>query len=93
MKVYTDTRFKAKPSRINVGDLVLVCQRKQSKLSTHFDPSPFCVTSKRVTMITAYQNGKYKTHNTSHFKLTETAIKEMTDEEEQEDDDESTGGE
>ena len=40
-------------------------------------------------MITAYQNGKYITRNTSHFKFTDTA----TDEEEQEDDDESTGGE
>ena len=24
-KVYADTQFKAKPSRINVGNLVLVC--------------------------------------------------------------------
>ena len=63
MKVHADARFKAKTSRIDVGDLVLVRQRKQNKLSMHFDPSPFRVTSKRGTMITARQNGKY-VHNT-----------------------------
>ena len=47
MKVHADTQLKAKPSRINIGDLVLVHQRKESKLSTCFDPSPFRVTSKR----------------------------------------------
>ena len=95
MKVHADARFKAKTSRIDVGDLVLVRQRKQNKLSMRFDPSPFRVTSKRGTMITARRNGKYITCNTSHFKLIDSEIKEMTDEEEQEDDDdcESTNGE
>ena len=58
MKVCADTQVKAKPFRINVGNLVLVHQRKQNKLSTHFDSSPFCATSKRGMMITACQNGK-----------------------------------
>ena len=95
MKVHADARFKAKTSRIDVGDLVLVRKRKQNKLSMRFDPSPFRVTSKRGTMITARRNGKYITRNTSHFKLIDSEIKEMTDEEEQEDDDdcESTNGE
>ena len=45
-------------------------------------------------LVTACQNDKYITRNTSHFKLVDPAIKEMTDEEEQEDDDdESTDGE
>ena len=35
MKVYTDARSKAKPSRINVGDLVLVCQRKKTEQTLH----------------------------------------------------------
>ena len=30
MKVHADTQFKAKPSSINVGDLVLVCQKKRT---------------------------------------------------------------
>ena len=53
MKVHADVRSKAKPSRIDVGDLVLVRQRKQNKLSTRFDPLPLHVISKRGTMITA----------------------------------------
>ena len=47
IKVHVDIRFKAKLSSINVGDLVLVRQRKENKLSTHFNPSPFRVTSKK----------------------------------------------
>ena len=53
MKVHADAQLKAKPSRINVSNLVLVRQRKQNTFSTHFDPSPFHVTSKRETMIIA----------------------------------------
>ena len=44
-------------------------------------------------MISACQNGKYITRNTTHFKLIDPAIKEMRYEEEQEEDDESTDGE
>ena len=47
MKVHADTQFKAKPSSINIGDLVLVRQRKKNMLSTCFNPSPFCVTSEK----------------------------------------------
>ena len=43
MKVHADTRSKAKPSKIKIGDLVLARQRKWNKLSTCFDPSPFHV--------------------------------------------------
>ena len=44
-------------------------------------------------MISACQNGKYITRNTTHFKLIDPAIKQMKYEEEQEEDDESTNGE
>ena len=71
---------------------MLVRQRKENKLSTHFDPSAFRVTSKRGAKITARQNGKYITRNTSHFELIAPVSKEMTDDEEQEDD-KSTDGE
>ena len=50
MKVHADTRFKAKPSRINNGDLLLVRQRKENKLSTLFDPSPLCVTTVQLNI-------------------------------------------
>ena len=74
MKAHADTSSRAAPSNIKIGDLVLAHQRKQNKLTTRFNPSPFCVTSKRVTMITAQQNGKYVTCNTSHFKLVDPAL-------------------
>ena len=71
---------------VDIGNFMLVRQRKQNTFFMRFDPSPFRVTSKTGTMIIAQWNGKYITCNTSHFKLTDPAIKEMTDEEEQEDD-------
>ena len=88
MKAHADTRSRAKPSNIAIGDLVLVRQRKQNKLSTRFNPSPFRVTSKRGTMITAQQNGNHITRNTAHFKLVNSSLQESTDDEEEEDDDE-----
>ena len=45
MKVYADERGKAKMSDIKIDDLVLARQQKHNKLSTHFDPLPFCVYS------------------------------------------------
>ena len=88
MKAHADARSRAKPSNITIGDLALVRQRKQNKLSTRFNPSPFCVTSKRRTMITAQRNGNYITRNTSHFKLVDSSLQESTNDEEEEDDDE-----
>lgn len=43
IKVYADSKSRAKPSKIEISDLILVRQRKQNKLSTPFNPSPFCV--------------------------------------------------
>ena len=82
MKAYADTRSKAKPSKIKIGDLVLVYQRKRNKLSTRFNPSPFRVTGKRGTMITAHRKGKYITRNASHFKLVDPTLQDVTDNEE-----------
>jgi len=68
MKVFDDTKVRATPSEIAIGDLVLVHQRKQNKLTTPFDPRPFCVIRKNGTMITACHHGKYTMSNASHFK-------------------------
>ena len=59
MKVYADTKRRAQPSQIKVGDVVLLRQKKTSKFSTKFDPSPFHVVKMKGTMVTVTRNGKY----------------------------------
>ena len=69
MKQYADAKRKATDTLIEVGDTVLLRQKKQNKFSTKFDPSPFKVTRKKGTMATALRNGKYVTRNASLFKI------------------------
>ena len=69
MKNYADVKRRTAVSDVNIDDLVLVRQRKQNKLSTPYDRSPFHVVRKKGTMITAQRNGKYLTRNASHFKI------------------------
>jgi len=74
MKAHADAKARAAPSEITVGDLVWARQKKQNKLSTPFDPRPFCVIRKKGTMVTACRSGKYITRNTSHFKLSSSML-------------------
>ena len=37
MKVHAETRSKVKPSKFEIGNLVLLCQRKWNKFTTHFN--------------------------------------------------------
>ncbi|KAI0214224.1 hypothetical protein LSAT2_000679, partial [Lamellibrachia satsuma] len=46
IKSYADTKARAKPSLIAIGDVVLMRQRKTGKLSTPFHPRPLVVTSR-----------------------------------------------
>ena len=68
MKFYADKRRKAKPSEIQVGDIVMLKQKKQTKLSSKFDPVPFRITRIKGTMITVTRNGRYVTRNVSFMK-------------------------
>ena len=68
MKEYADRKRKAKTSQFQLGDTVLIRQRRLNKLTTRFDPSPFYITRIKGTMITARRRGKYVTRNASHFK-------------------------
>lgn len=47
---------------------MLVKQPKQDKFSTPFDPKPFEIIEKKGNMITAKQEDKSLTRNSSHFK-------------------------
>ena len=53
MKTYADKRRNAKPSKLYVGNCVLVKQDKENKLTTPFDPRPYEVTNKKGNMVTA----------------------------------------
>ena len=53
-----DTKRRASPSELKVGDKVLVQQHRQNKFSTCFDPRPFKVTEKG-TMVTACWDDNY----------------------------------
>ncbi|KAI8514170.1 hypothetical protein Bbelb_084940 [Branchiostoma belcheri] len=68
MKKYTDRKRKAKENNIDIGDTVLVSQRKQNKLTPPYDPKPHRVIGKKNTMITAENNGRRITRNATFFK-------------------------
>ena len=85
MKAHADKR--AQTSTMKVGDLVLVRQRKQNKLSTRYNPNPFSVIRIKGTMVTARRKDKYITRNSSHFKVISGSMEgvdESSDEEEEE---------
>ena len=58
MKRHADWRSRARVSVIQVGDTVLIHQRKQNKWSTKFNPVPFHVVRCKGTMITASRKWK-----------------------------------
>ena len=74
MKTYANANVRAKTSSVKIGDTMLARQQKYNKLSTLFDPSPFCVVRTKGTMIAACRNGKYITRNTSHFKVVDPIV-------------------
>lgn len=67
---YTDKRRHAAYRTINIGDQVLVKQRKCNKLSSPFNIIPHTVTAIKGTMITAkaLNSDRTLTRNVSHFK-------------------------
>lgn len=68
MKLNADRSQQAKNSTLQIGDMVLLRQKKISKLTTKFDPHPFKIIRIKGTMITARRNEKYITRNASLFK-------------------------
>ena len=88
MKENADRRVRAQVSDLKIRETVLLLQRKKNKFSTKFDPSPFQVTRKKGTMITAIRNGKYVTRYISQFKKIGPDVVGRDDNTESEDDDE-----
>ncbi|CAB4043877.1 Retrovirus-related Pol poly from transposon 297, partial [Paramuricea clavata] len=68
IKEYADDRNNAKPATFQIGDDVLVRQRKRNKFSSYNNPIPYHIVAQKCSMITA-ENAKHKiTRNSSHFK-------------------------
>ena len=85
MKQHADTKHRAEASTIEIGDTILVHQRKESKFTSKFNQRPFKVVCKKGTMVTANRNGKFITQSTSMFK--KVYLESCHFEEENEDDD------
>ena len=60
MKDYADHRTGAKESSISTGDMVLVKQKRNNKLSTGFRTEPMLVVGRKgATLIIEARDGKY----------------------------------
>ncbi|CAB4008646.1 hypothetical protein BSL78_21779 [Paramuricea clavata] len=68
MKVYADTAAKAKPHSFQVGDTVLVRQKRVNKLSSPYNKHPYTIVKIKGSMITARNATSYITRNRSQFK-------------------------
>ena len=67
MKKYHDKRWRAKTSKIQLGDTVLVRQKK-STIKPYFSPKEWIVVKQKGSMITACKNGKKVTRDASKFR-------------------------
>ena len=68
MKENADKKSGAKERDIQIGDLVLIRQKRRNKFSSNFDPKPYRVVKVKRTTITALRNGHYVTRNISFYK-------------------------
>ena len=68
-KLHADNKSRARESSLSPGMVVLMKQPKQNKLSTSFDPNPLVVREKKGTMVTASNDFKTVTRNSSQFKV------------------------
>ena len=69
MKIYADLKAHAQEREIKPGEVVLMRQPKQNKLSTPYNPKPFVVEEKKGTMVTASDGSHIVTRNSSQFKV------------------------
>jgi hypothetical protein len=68
MKEYADTAAKAKPHNFQVGDTVLVRQKRVNKLSSPYNKHPYTIVKIKGSMITGRNTTSYITRNSSQFK-------------------------
>ena len=69
MKIYADLKAHAQEREIKPGEVVLMRQPKENKLSTPYNPKPFVVEEKKSTMVTANNGSQFVRSNSSQFKV------------------------
>ena len=67
-KAYADKHRRAKDKKFEVGDTVLLHQKKTTT-KPPFNPDPYTVTEVRDTKITAERRGEYVTRNVDKWKI------------------------
>ena len=68
IKAYADRKLQTQDRNLNVGDAVLMTQKKKNALTTPFNPKPMVVTQKKGSMVIASDGSKTVTRNSSEFK-------------------------
>ena len=69
IKGHGDKYLKTRPSKLKVGDKVLVRQNKKNALSTPFDPPPYTVTWRKGNSVVAKRGNETIRRNISFFKI------------------------
>ncbi|XP_033103314.1 uncharacterized protein K02A2.6-like [Anneissia japonica] len=67
MKANADKHLHAKPTTINIGDKVLIKQKRRNMLDPPFNPEPFVVVERKGNCITAQQGEISVTRNCTLF--------------------------
>ena len=73
-KMYADLKRHARETNIKVGDIVLLKQPKENKLSTRFSPKPYQVVAMKGHMVTGTRGGHQVTRHASFFKKFEGKV-------------------
>ena len=73
-KMYAGIKRHAKETHVKVGDIVLLKQPKENKLSTRFSPKPYQVVAMKGHMVTGTRGGHPVTRHASFFKKFEGKV-------------------
>lgn len=78
---YANERRHAKSSNLEVGDKVILTQRKRNKFTTKFELEPYTVTERKGTKIVANNQRHTITRNASFFKKIKGDMREPDEDE------------
>ena len=78
---YANGRRHAKSSNLEVGDKVILKQRKRNKFTTKFERQPYTITEQKGTKIVANNQRHTITRNASFFKKIKGDMREPDEDE------------